>query len=154
MEIIYVRDIIAVLRGIVGLVALFKGIVEYKQQGTQKRSEYFIEMRKRLKENQSFKTIAELLETDSIELTDIPFKEKRDYLGLFEEVAMMMNSNLIRKEVAHYMFGYYAIRCWESKHFWKDVNRESIYWKLFRNFVIEMKDFENDFEFSIKKYKF
>jgi hypothetical protein len=135
MEIIYVRDIIAVLRGIVGLVALFKGIVEYKQQGTQKRSEYFIE-------------------TDSIELTDIPFKEKRDYLGLFEEVAMMMNSNLIRKEVAHYMFGYYAIRCWESKHFWKDVNRESIYWKLFRNFVIEMKDFENDFEFSIKKYKF
>jgi hypothetical protein len=45
-------------------------------------------------------------------------KKAEYFLGFFEEVALMMNSGLIRKEVAHYMFGYYAIHCWDSKNFW------------------------------------
>ena len=76
------------------------------------------------------------------ELKEVPFEHKRSLLGVFEEVALMMNSGLIKKEVAYYMFGYYAIRCWQSDNFWGNVNRHSIYWRLFRNFAEEMLQIE------------
>jgi hypothetical protein len=148
------KDIATILGVVIGLFVFIKGILEYKQQGSQKRAEQFLQMRKRLKENDTFKHIAELLEKDDTELTNVPFKDKRDFLGLFEEVAIMMNSKLIKKEVAHYMFGYYAIKCWDSKNFWNTANRDSIYWKLFKNFVIEMKDVEINFQFKNDNYKF
>lgn len=66
----------------------------------------------------------------------------------------MMNSGLVRKDVAHYMFGYYAIRCWESEHFWSEVNRKSIYWALFRDFVEKMKAIEKTFSFRGRRYRF
>ena len=154
MDLTKLKDIATIIGVAVGLFALVKGIFEYKRQGAQKRAEHFLQMRKRLKENETFKKIAGLLETDDNKLISIPFKEKRDYLGLFEEVAIMMNSNLIKKEVAHYMFGYYAIKCWDSDNFWNGVNRDSIYWKVFENFVYKMKYIERNYSFSMENYKF
>jgi hypothetical protein len=46
-----------------------------------------------------------------------------------------LNLGIIRREVAHYMFGYYAIRCWDSDASWHGVNRNSPYWSLFKNFA-------------------
>jgi hypothetical protein len=92
--------------------------------------------------------------TSQCECITEPFKEKRDLLGFFEEIALMMNSGLIRNEVAHYMFGYYAIKCWESKYFWSTVYRESIYWSLFRDFVEQMKQIEQSFQYNKRKFRF
>ena len=72
------------------------------------------------------------------ELEKVPYVEKRDFLGFFQELAIQMNSGLIPKEVVHYMFGYYAIRCWDCESFWKGVSRETLHWKLFRDFVEDM----------------
>jgi hypothetical protein len=106
-----IKDVATIVGAVIALLALIKGLVEYIKQGAQKRAEHFLTMRKRLKENDVFKHICELLEMDDPELINVPFKDKRDFLGLFEEVAIGMNSGLIRLAVAHYMFGYYAIRC-------------------------------------------
>src|SRR5688572_11619154 len=103
---------------VVALCVLAKGVLEYAAQGAQKRAEQFFAIRGRLKDNQSLKEICDLLELDDPGLAHVAFKDKRDFLGLFEEVTLLMNSGLIRKPVAHYMFGYYAIRCWESVNFW------------------------------------
>jgi hypothetical protein len=111
-------------------------------------------MRYRLKDSAVFQEICALLEADDQKLDEVPFKDKRDLLGFFEEVALMMNSGLIRKNVAHYMFGYYAIRCWESEHFWSNVNRESIYWALFRDFATTMKTMEKTFGVTTAQYRF
>ena len=100
------------------------------------------------KDNQVFRELCALTETDAQDLRETPFKDKRDFLGFFEEVALMTNSCLIREAVAHYMFGYYAIRCWESRNFWHGVNRESPYWSLFRDFVERMKAHEAGFKFN------
>ena len=54
----------------------------------------------------------------------------------------MHNSGLLRTSVAHYMFGYYAIRCYQSKNFWNDVNRDSYYWAIFVNFARKMEAIE------------
>lgn len=56
--------------------------------------------------------------------------------------------------VSHYMFGYYALRCWESQHFWADVNRDSSYWALFRDFVEQMKQAEDSFKYERERFTF
>ncbi len=147
-------EIATVTGVIVSLLTLLQSANEYIRQGAIKRAEHFIEIRKRLKENATFKMIADLTERNDPELMKIPFKDKRDYLGLFEEVAIAMNSGLIRKHVAHYMFGYYAIRCWESTNFWSDVNRNSFYWTLFKDFAEQMKKIEAKFKYRRKNYVF
>jgi hypothetical protein len=148
------KDIATVVGTLVALGVLIKGVLEYTAQGAQKRAEQFFAIRNRLKQNESFKNICDLLERDDPSLEKLAFKEKRDFLGLFEEVTLLMNSGLIRKPVAHYMFGYYAIRCWESKHFWVDVNRNSSYWAAFRRFVDEMKGLEDTFEYKPNSFRF
>jgi hypothetical protein len=149
-----IRDIATILGAVVALIALLKGIWEYAKQGAQKRAEHFLTMRERLKNNESFKHICNLLETDDPELLKVAFKEKRDFLGFFEEVAIAMNSGLIKPTVAHYMFGYYALRCWESRHFWSEVNRQSIYWIVFKDFVEHMEKIEKKFRFKRRKFRF
>lgn len=149
-----IEHVATILGVVIALLALIKGLVEYIKQGAQKRAGHFLTMRKRLKENDVFKHICELLERDAPELTDVQFKDKRDFLGLFEEVAIGMNSGLIKLSVAHYMFGYDAIRCWESEYFWNDVNRDSIYWIVFKDFVKQMKETEKAFRFRRSKFRF
>jgi hypothetical protein len=154
MTIAEIKDIATTLGAVVALLALLKGIWEYAKQGAQKRAQNFLTMRERLKDNESFKHICNLLETDDAELLKVPFKEKRDFLGFFEEVAIAMNSGLIKPTVTHYMFGYYALRCWESQHFWNEVNRQSIYWIVFKDFVEHMKKVEGRFRFTRRKFRF
>jgi hypothetical protein len=81
------------------------------------------------------------------------FKEKRDFLGFFEEVAIMVNSGLIRKEVAHYMFGYYVIDCWKSKSFWKGIQRDTNFMALFNDFAVRMNSIEESYKFQRRKYR-
>jgi hypothetical protein len=148
------KDIATIAGVAIALGTLINGLAEYTHQGAQKRAEHFLTMRKRLKESEVFEELCSLLETDDPRLSGLSFKDKRSLLGLFEEVALMMNSGLIREDVAHYMFGYYAIRCWESQNFWSDVNRDSIYWALFKDFVEKMKAIETSFSFRSRRYRF
>jgi len=158
---------IATITGVIFAVFTFiKGIIEYTKQGSQKRAEHFYIMRKKLKENDVFKNMCALLEKDNEELLDVKFADKRDFLGFFEEIALMMNSKIIRKEVAHYMFGYYAIRCWKyGDDFWKsnecdnEFKKRDPYWILFREFAQEMERVEDDMDKKnlkdrMKKYVF
>jgi hypothetical protein len=148
------KDIATIAGVIVALGVFIKGVYEYVKQGSQKRAEQFIELRKRLKDNDEFANILELLEKNSDELRNIPLKEKYEYLGFFEEIALMVNSGLISPEIAHYMFSYYAIRCWKSDLFWSGINRDSLYWIVFRKFVEQMQSIEGDFEYNQKKLRF
>jgi hypothetical protein len=146
-------ELVASIGASLALLTFLKGIFEYSRQGAQKRAEMFLQMRRRLKENQNFKELCALLDVDSSKLTEIPFKDKRDFLGFFEEVALMLNSGLLRKEVAHYMFGYYAIKCWESDHFSASINRNSNYWRLFKDFAEEMQKVRDSFYYSRRLFR-
>lgn len=148
------KNIATIIGAGVALVVLIKGVYEYVKQGTQNRAEHFSKLRVKFKENESFREIAALTEDDDSKLRDLSFKEKREYLGVLEEVALAVNSNLIKPEIAHYMFGYYAIRCWGSKNFWAGVNRDSHYWIVFRKFAEKMQVLEDAFEYDEKKLRF
>ena len=59
--------------------------------------------------------------------------------------------------VAYCMFGYYAIRCLESKNFWRGINKESPAWYLFRRFAEKMQEVERGIvsgKINIKRWDF
>jgi|HubBroStandDraft_3_1064219.scaffolds.fasta_scaffold174203_2 hypothetical protein len=134
-----ISAIVATATFLVGIVAFIKTLMEYTQQNSMKRFEKFQEMRKRYKEDPVLREICTLLEDDSERLRDMPFKQKLIFLGFYEEIALMHNSGLLRPSIAHYMFGYYAIRCYQSKNFWNNLNRDSYYWAVFVNFAKRME---------------
>lgn len=148
------KDVAAIAGAIVALAALLKGVLEYELQGRQKRAEHFITMRQRFKGNETFRELCAMCEQDDEKLRTVPFKDKRDILGFFEEVALMTNSGLLRPRVAQYMFGYYAMSCWRSVNFWNGVNKESLYWTLFRDFVARMEVEEQKFRNSRSGLRF
>jgi hypothetical protein len=135
----------------VALATLIKGTLEYIKQGAQKRTELFLLMRDRY---DKFLDICTLLEHQkeqeaSTDLRSLSFDKKRDFIGFYEELALMTRSGLIRPAVVHYMFGYYALRCWESDDFWSPStggpDRESLYWSLFKAFVKRAQEEEKRF---------
>ncbi len=138
----------------VALGTLVKAYVEYAQQGKQRRAELFFSLRARLKADK-LGCIAELVDltesgdpTSATEsrrrLAEIPLRDKRDYVGLFEEVAVFMKKGQIEPELAHYMFGYYALLCRECKEFWSNINFAHDYWSIFHNFCHETKVFQEE----------
>ncbi|MAU10041.1 MAG: hypothetical protein CL607_09490 [Anaerolineaceae bacterium] len=151
------ETLIPIIGGLVALGSFVLAVVEYQRQGALKRAEHFFVMRKSYREDSDFQKISDLLEDDSQELKKIPYADKRRFLGFYEEIALMMNSGLVRKELAHYMFGYDAIRCLESEHFWVGAapDLDSKYWILFNTFAKQMKEVEGSpTSFDPKEYKF
>lgn len=145
------RDIATIVAAAVGAGTFIKLLMEYVQQGVSKRAEHFFGLRDRLKKNEEFQNICRLLDTDDVELQQVDFAIRRDFLGLFEEVALAVNSGLIREDVAHYMFGYYAIRCWASANFWAGLQRASIYSRVFKDFTARMRAAEDRLMSSKKR---
>jgi hypothetical protein len=135
---------VGALTFVVAIGTLIKAIIEYQRQNAVKRFEKFQEINKRLDEP-NMASLKPLLETDAPELMTVPYIQKHDFLGIHEEIAIMVNTKIMKKKVAYYMYGYYAIRCYRSKYFWEGEEtpgRDSIYWSLFNEFAREMLDIE------------
>jgi hypothetical protein len=135
---LFIKEYATSIAALAALITLIKGVFEYTLANTIKRSDSFTELRIKFKTDEKFREICDLVDHNDPKLEQIEFKDKRDLLGFFEEVALKTNSGLIKKQVAHYMFGYYAIRCWECESFWNSINKYSIYWSLYRDFVYQM----------------
>lgn len=126
---------------------------EYKLQNATKRSEIFLQMRTRLRTDQSFASICDKLEVDAEELAAIPLIERDRFVGFFEELAILNNTGLISNALALYMFGYFAIKCYESKAFWKGLNRHQPLWSLFMDFAKRMSEEQKRFKFDRRKLR-
>ena len=148
------KDFAIIVGGLVTIFAFINGTLEYRRQGTQKRVEHFTMLRRRLKENPVFKEICSLLFAEDPLLAEFDAQAKRDFIGLLEEVALQVNSGLIRPELAHYMFGYYTVKCLESKHFWANLTLDEVYWNLFQDFAGEMKQKQESYVYRRSDLRF
>jgi hypothetical protein len=148
------KDLATILGVVIALVTLIKGLIEYTHQGAQKRAERFFAFEDAFHSDEVLIEVCTLLEDDDDRLAELPYKTKLHFLGFYEQVALMVNSKLLRPGVAHYMFGYYAIRCWKSDKFWVNLNRESVYWSLFAAFAKEMMDAEKRFRLDPHALRF
>ena len=137
-------SIAGILVALVACVTLVIGIFKYSIQVKQNRVQYLFNILKLLKRDEIFKNInAQLIpENKSNELNKIPIIDRCNYLWIFEEIAVMKNSGLIKPDVAFYMFGYYAVKCWNNTLFWENLEKEDKYWSLFNKFAKEAEEYE------------
>lgn len=134
-----VKDLAIVLGGVVALTTFLSGVIEFVRQNHTKRAEQFVLMRRRFLEDPLFRDILNCLAEDDPTLATFPIQDRRNFIGFLEEVALMVNSRIIRPEIAHYMFGYYVLLVDESQNLWADLDRRSVYWTVFHNFAALMR---------------
>lgn len=133
-----------IVAGLVAFITFLTGLLEYIRQGRQHRAENFVQMRRRFLETPQYRQILDKLAVDDPTLAQESIQEKRNFIGFLEEVALMVNSKLIRREVAHYMFGYYVLLAAKSVHFWEGLGKDSEYWSEFRRFATEMSEMKEN----------
>jgi hypothetical protein len=100
------------------------------------RTEFFLSQHRRLFDNEDLYDVLCLLDGDEEELTDegMPDK-KRKFLTFIEEMALLVNSGQINREVAFYMFGYYAICARNGVNFAAGMDMSLQHWSLFFDFA-------------------
>jgi hypothetical protein len=145
-----VKNNLAVLTGIAAAIAFLlpfsKSIFEYTRENSLKRFEKYQEMTREWNRDAEIQEVFRLLEENPAALRTYDAKKKRDFIEHYEDVAVMYESGLMRRSIAFYMFGYYAIRCFESEDFREGIELESPYYALFRRFAKEMSQIEQDVE--------
>lgn len=139
-----VKDLSIIIAGAVTLITFMMGVIQYARQGHDARASQFVQMRRRFLEDPAFRELLNLLAKDDPRLGQMPVQDRRNFVGFFEEVALMVNSRIIKPAVAHYMFGYYVLLVDRSEHFWEGLDRNSVYWEVFRRFAQQMKSVKSD----------
>ena len=139
-----VKDVSIVVAGAVTLITFMMGVIQYARQGHDARATQFVQMRRRFLEDPAFRELLNLLANDDPRISQMPIQDRRNFVGFFEEVALMVNSKIIKPGVAHYMFGYYVLLVDRSEHFWDGLDRKSVYWEVFRQFAAQMRAIKGD----------
>ena len=134
--------VLEIIASVIGLGLLWKAIWEYMLRGRISRAELLYELRKRLKDNRSFDLLTDHLDSSSsdgkTQVKFIEYSERRKFASLLEHIGVLVNSGLIKKDVAFVFYGYVLIQCWESDEFWHDMNRNSLYWRCLKQFYNDM----------------
>jgi hypothetical protein len=153
MDITFFKDIATIIGGLILLLTFLKTTVEYIRQGTHKRVELFLQLDDRFQHNKNFQLIRNYIQTKNPKISQVNKKMRSDYAGYFEQIALLTNSGVLKKEVACYMFSDDAIQCWECEEFWKDFDKSDSYWGLLRKFVEDMKAIRNKLKPSKNKLR-
>lgn len=135
----FVKNLSIIVAGIVALVTFFTGVAEYARQGRYRKTEAFVQMRRRFLENHEFRRILDFAAVDDPLLAKVSIQDRRNLIGFLEEIALMVNSRMIHPQVAYYMFGYYFRIVDRSEHIWAGLDRSSRYWSVFRTFAAEFE---------------
>lgn len=146
LDIGLIKDLSIILAGVVAVTTFFTGALEYGKRGRQERAEHFVQMRRRFLEATEHREILDMLQANDPAIAQYSIQLKRNFVGFLEEVALMVNSGLIKQQIAHYMFGYYVLLVDRNEAFWVGMDRNSEYWTLFRRFAAEMKKVEEHSE--------
>ena len=138
------------------LFAAYKALQEIKRSRDQKASEleqrrlehqlkrveFTLSQHRRLFDDSTLSSVLRILDGDSVKLRDPNMWEpKRKFLTFFEEIALLIKSGYITKEVAYYMFGYYAVCAHRGVNFKYGIAYEPEYWNLFMQFAEDAEKF-------------
>lgn len=110
-----------------------------------KRTEFFLTLHRRLFDDDDLYEILCLIDGDTLQLVDKKmWDKKRKFLTFIEEIALLIRAGQIDKNVAYYMFGYYAKCAKEGKHFGVGIIPTRVNWGLFCEFVECSNEFLNN----------
>ena len=144
--------IAALVFGLFGLYKIFFELRRLNEQrekdrhdketsATLKRTEFFLNQHRRLFDDPTLNSVLELLDDDNVVLAKREMWDaKRKFLTFIEEIALLVRTDQIKKDVALYMFGYYA-RCALGHNFMTGINATPEHWRLFYWFAREAEKF-------------
>lgn len=138
------KDIAIIAGTVIALIGFLFGALEFVRQHRQARMQAFVEMRRRFLETPRFREILDMIAVDDERLRQVSVQDKRNFLGFLEEIALLVRSGVIRREVAGYMFGHYVMLSRRSQNLWHGLDPESMYWTVFHRFADEMERFEEE----------
>lgn len=146
----------AIIFGSFGLYKIYHELKRLNEQRTKdisdketaaalKRTEFFLAQHRRLFDNPELYSILCLIDSDHADLAlEENWDKKRKLLTFFEEIALLVNSGQINKDVAIYMFGYY-IRCAiYGKNFCVGIDPSPEHWRLLYDFLHEVENSQSD----------
>jgi hypothetical protein len=137
-----IKDLSIIIAGIVALSTFASGVLEFARQGRQRRAENLVNMRRRFLETPQYREILDMLQGNDPGIAECSIQERRNFVGFLEEIALMVNSRLIKLEVAQYMFGYYVLLVARNDLFWKGLRHGDVYWTLFDQFAKQIEALE------------
>lgn len=118
---------------------------EIKKEQELKSIEFTLEQHRRLFDDTELYSVLCLIDNDDPKLAEQNFWDsKRKLLVFFEEIQLLINSRQINKNVAHYLFGYYAISARKGKNFCEGIDLQESYFGLFFIFKRESEKFLED----------
>lgn len=138
-----IGTIAATLIGAIGLVKLFYEISRMHSQKEReakeieraerlKRTEFFLGQHRRLFDTPDLFEILCLIDSPHAEKLreQEMWDKKRKFLTFFEEMALLVNNDLLDPHVADYMFAYYAKTAWSNEHFREGIDPSPEHWGL------------------------
>lgn len=157
---VYWQAFSAATTAIFGLVGLYKIWQELRRMNEQrqkdtsdketaaklKRTEFFLNQHRRLFDNPELYSVLCLIDKDDEQLrSEEMWDKKRKFLTFIEEIALLVDSGQIDKNVACYMFGYYARCAREGSNFAEGIDLSIEYWGLFYKFCSYAEQYASDY---------
>lgn len=122
-----------------------KDISDKESAGRLKRTEFFLSQHRRLFDDSDLFEVLCLIDADDPRLADKDmWDKKRKLLVFFEEIALLVRSDQIDKNVALYMFGYYSLCARHGTNFKCGIDPSREHWALFYEFSDSAETFSNE----------
>lgn len=116
-------------------------IADKERSEKLKRTEFFLDQHRRLFDNPELFEILCLIDDDNpILAKQEMWDKKRKFLTFFEEIALLVRSGQLDKNVALYMFGYY-VTCAKRENFSAGIDTSRAYWGLLHEFADDAESY-------------
>jgi hypothetical protein len=113
-----------------------------EEDASLKRTEFFLAQHRRLFDDPDLYEVLCYLDGDDEWLLNLEmWDKKRKFLTFIEEIALLVNSKKLEADVAHYMFGHYALCALNGKRFNVGIDTKEAHWWVFRDFCDSAKIF-------------
>ena len=147
------KDFVSILGGVAALLVAVKGLFEFAHANAIRRYEKFHQMSARFDENPDIQKVCALLHGveapvtvptpgETIAPKPVTIQQKEVFICFMEEIAFMVNSKLMKMELALYAFGYYARLAIDNPAFWVGLEKGNIFYARFIEFSVLAKKFD------------
>ncbi|AXG70868.1 hypothetical protein KORDIASMS9_03118 [Kordia sp. SMS9] len=147
---------LTIIASIIAVITLILGVLEYRKKNMLTRIDIYLKMRDYYARDENLQKVCSALGEGrgSINVKELTYEQKRQFLGTMESIALLVNSKVMNKQVAMYMFGYYAIAAWENEEFWSHGNlrQDDPMWSLYKAFYLQNCTIRNEFDMNPSFY--
>lgn len=119
-----------------------KDLLDKEISAKLNRTEFFLDQHRRLFDNSELYEVTSLLDADDRKLaSEDMWDKKRKFLTFIEEIALLVRSDQINKDVAYYMFGYYSRCAMRGVNFRVGIDPSAEHWGLFYDFTKNYEEY-------------